>query len=136
MLKTWTIPVPSRAKLIDVPVLIVGPMCLEREAWLVLDTGSPVSIISTDLAELVGLDRDQSVGESRLIGPGGREEGYRVRPKEFKVMGGVIQNHELRVHDVDPALDVDGVIGLDLIGLGELRVNIPRGFASFYWTTR
>ena len=36
-------------------------------------------------------------------------------------------------HDLNPRLEVDGTLGLDILRLGELRVKLPEDCVRFDW---
>jgi hypothetical protein len=110
-----------------------GPVGDEKPLDLALDTGTPVTIVSSKWARELGLTEERSIGRSRLVGPTGPHLGYRVIAERFRVMGRTLSNVELHCHDLEPQLKVRGVLGLDILRRGELRLNLPEGVVQFVW---
>jgi hypothetical protein len=50
-------------------------------------------------------------------------------------MGRVLCNFEVHCHDLEPRLNVLGVLGLDVLRRGELRLNLPKGLVQFEWAS-
>ncbi|MBI3891208.1 MAG: hypothetical protein HY303_06720 [Candidatus Wallbacteria bacterium] len=48
-------------------------------------------------------------------------------------MGRTLDNVEVHCHDLEPQLKVRGVIGIDILRQGELRLNLPRGLVQLEW---
>jgi hypothetical protein len=111
----------------------MGPLGREQTARLALDTGSPFSILDAGLAQLLDLTADRAEGPSNLVGPTGPQVGYRIRATRVTVMGRVLPDFRIRCHDLEEGLEVDGVIGLDVIRRGELLLNLPQGRLEFRW---
>jgi predicted aspartyl protease len=113
-----------------------GPLGDNRPLWLIVDTGTPVTILSAPWATELGLTKDRSVGKSRLMGPTGPQDGYRVIADRFQVMGRLLKNFEIHCHDLEPRLNVLGVLGLDVLRQGDLHLNLPEGLVEFEWADR
>jgi hypothetical protein len=133
MSRTWKTAVRPDSEFIDVPVTVQGPDGQVETAWLVLDTGSPVTILRTAVAKDVGLTEALSVGRSHLLGPTGPDDGYRVSAPGFTVLGRTLRGFILSCHEIDPGLDVDGVVGLDVLRHGRLVLEMPAGRVTFAW---
>lgn len=133
MRTTWKISVSPQAKFIIALTHIVGPHGRETETRLIIDTGTPVTIIRSDLAALVDLTAGPDARDSRLSGPSGPQDGYARQAKSFRTMNGAIENFWVHCHDLDDDLKVDGVIGLDVIRRGDLHVCLPSGLVTFEW---
>ena len=77
---TWTKRIDPASKAVLVPVRLVSIAGDSEDALFVLDTGTPVTIVNERMATYMGLGKDRSEGRSRLWGPTGYDEGYRVTP--------------------------------------------------------
>ena len=130
---TWTRRVDPAAKAVYVTVVIDGPTGRSGEARFVVDTGTPVTILNTKLAPLYDLGEDRSDGASRLWGPTGPDDGYRVTTGSLQVMGRTLMTRQIRCHHIWAGAGVDGLIGLDIIRLGRLTVDLPWGTMEFKW---
>jgi hypothetical protein len=101
-------------RVIWVEVRTFGPLG-DRRLKFILDTGTPVTILRTDVADDLGYGASMGTGRSRLLGPGGAQEGYRLRVDRLEALGLVVEPCELFCHDFDEELGVDGLIGMDLL---------------------
>lgn len=133
MAKTWTKRIDPAAKAIYVSVVINGPTGRSGEARFVVDTGTPVTILNTKLAPLYDLGEDRSDGPSRLWGPTGPDDGYKVTADSLQVMGRTLATRQIRCHHLWSGAGIDGLIGLDVIRLGKLTVDLPWGTMEFQW---
>lgn len=129
----WTTRVDPRTRLVAVPVTIEGPLGRSQITRLALDTGSPYTILNTALARTLDLDENRSEGPSNLLAPTGPQDGYKVRAKSVEVMGRSLLDVRIRCHVLEEGLEIDGVIGLDVIRQGDLLVSLPRGRVEFRW---
>lgn len=129
----WTTKVDPATRLVGLPVIIEGPLGRCENTVMALDTGSPYTILSKDLASSLGLTEDRSEGLSRLLAPTGPQLGYKIRARTLTVMGQTLTDFRIRCHDLEAGLEVDGVIGLDVIRQGDLLLSLPRGRVEFRW---
>ena len=129
----WTRKASPEAKEVDVRAILQGPLGVETWGLLTLDTGSPFSILNIELANTIGLTEDLADGPSRLWGPTGADDGYRIRATAITTMGKTIGDFPIRCHHIAPGAKVDGVIGLDIIRRGRLVFDLPDGFVEFVW---
>jgi hypothetical protein len=118
---------------VGLPVIIEGPSGRSENTLLALDTGSPYTILSKTLAKSLGLTEDRKEGPSHLLAPTGPQIGYKIRARSLTVMGQTLEDFRIRCHDLEKELEVDGVIGLDVIRRGDLLVSLPRGRVEFRW---
>jgi hypothetical protein len=130
---TWTRKVSPSSRAVYAPVVIVGPTGKAGEASFLLDTGTPVTIVSDRLARLLGMGEDRSEGPSRLWGPTGPDDGYRITPVSLGLMGRTLSGHQIWCHRLWEAAGVDGLVGLDLIGRGKFSLDLPWGLVEFRW---
>jgi hypothetical protein len=135
MPSTWTTKVDPKAKLVALIVTIEGPLGRRLDRRLVLDTGSPYTILDVDLANRLDLTANRAGGPSRLWSPTGPQDGYRIRAQSVAVMGRVLRDLTIRCHELEPGLEVDGIVGLDILRQGALHLDLPRGHLEFQWTT-
>lgn len=133
MSKPWTKTIDDPSQLITVPCHITGPRGRSSTAILVLDTGSTVTILGADIASSLDLLASHSSLRSRLLGPTGPQEGYTARAPILEVMGSSLQYYEFHCHDLEPGLQLDGVLGLDVLSQGQLILDFPEKLVSFTW---
>lgn len=129
----WIRKASPQAKEVDVRVIVQGPTGVETSAMLTLDTGSPFSILNVELARTIDLTEDRADGPSRLWGPTGADDGYRIHAAAMTLMGKSLRDFPIRCHHIAPGAKVDGVIGLDIIRQGRLVFDLPDGFVEFTW---
>ncbi|PIQ27488.1 hypothetical protein COW64_07225 [bacterium (Candidatus Blackallbacteria) CG18_big_fil_WC_8_21_14_2_50_49_26] len=109
----WGGPYDPELEAIWVPALA---SCSEEESSylaMILDTGTPITVFHTPIAEFLGLDKSQSVGKVRFRGLVESLEGYQVIVPRFEVYGRVRENFKVAVCQLDPELGIDGLIGKD-----------------------
>lgn len=129
----WTRKISPDAKEIDVRAILRGPLGREAHPRLILDTGSPFTILNIAFAESIDLTEDRAEGPSRLWAPTGKDDGYRIRLASIVTMGGAIQDLQIRCHHLSPGAKVYGVIGLDILRRGRLVCDLPDGVVEFTW---
>jgi hypothetical protein len=49
------------------------------------------------------------------------------------VLGRILPDHEVRVHDLAGDLEIDGVVGMDVLGRGRLVLDTPEQLLEFRW---
>jgi hypothetical protein len=129
----WTRKIRPDAKEIDVRAVLRGPLGRDFHTRLILDTGSPFTILNVSFAETIGLTRKRSEGPSRLLSPTGPDDGYKGRLSLLVCMGGEIRDVRVRCHRLSAEAKVYGVIGLDIIRRGRLVSDMPDGVVEFTW---
>jgi hypothetical protein len=131
--KIWKTRIDPDAQLVDTKVFVTGPTARTMKARFALDIGTPVTILDERLARAVELGPDRSEGPSRLWGPTGPDEGYKVRARLW-VMDVELDDHQVRCHHLWPGAGIDGLIGLDILRRGFLGMNLPWGLVEFRWS--
>src|SRR5262245_33456541 len=120
---------PER-RVILVDVCISGPADT-RDLSFILDTGSPVTIVNTEVIDLLGYSARMATERSRLIGAVGAQEGYQIAVDRLETMGFVIESCRVRCHDFEEeAGAVDGLIGMDLLEGRILTIDGIAGIVS------
>lgn len=117
-----------RGRLILVPVELshLGP------SWLtmVVDTGSPVTIVRPDAAMEIGLELHEAPG-TELLGVTGS-----ARPSEGTVdavtlFGMTVRHLRIICHPLDARFGFDGILGLDFLQHFNIRIDNDAEAASF-----
>ena len=72
-------------------------------------------------------------GPSKLLGPKGPETGYKILASFITVMGKTLPDFEIHCHTLAQDLEVDGVIGLDILRMGAITIDLPGGQTTFRW---
>ena len=49
------------------------------------------------------------------------------------ILGRILADHEVRVHDIAGDLEIDGVVGMDILGQGRLILDSPEQWLEFHW---
>ncbi len=102
------------------------------EAWLLLDTGATVTVISKQLADRLGIGSDS--GERRLsqLADGRVIETSRLRVDYLAVGPKMKYNAEVAVVPSNgPALGFDGLLGMNF--LGDFRYHVDVGNLVIEW---
>ncbi|MBI4860483.1 MAG: retropepsin-like domain-containing protein [Candidatus Riflebacteria bacterium] len=112
---------------------IRGPLGRTGRGRLVVDSGSNVTILDSGFAASIDLTADRASGSSRIRGPTGPNLGYRVVVPSVGVLGRILADHEVRVHDLEEKLEIDGLIGMDVLGQGKLILDTLEHTVEFHW---
>lgn len=113
--------------------VIRGPLGRVKATRLVVDSGSSMTILDSAFAASVDLTADRASGRSRIRGPTGPDTGFRINAPGLGVLGRIIANHEVRVHDLSEGMEVDGVLGMDVLAHGRLILDTPEHLLEFHW---
>jgi hypothetical protein len=116
-------------RVIWVEVRVFGPLG-HRQLKFIFDTGTPVTILNTAIADNMGYGANMGTGRSRLLGPEGAQEGYRLRVDRLEALGFVMEPCELFCHDFDEQLGVDGLIGMDLLAGKIVTIDGAQGLIT------
>ena len=125
----WTHQFDPKSRIILVPVQVQGPLG-DVDLKFLVDTGTPVTIVNTAFADLLGCNAKTAKRRSRLWGTGGPQDGYVHDVVKLTMMGVVIEPCELAFHDLDEELGIDGLIGMDLLEGRTLTIDGKAGFVT------
>jgi len=132
----WKLDVEGTERWVVVPLRLRGRMGREFLAMVAIDTATPVTIIRTSIAQDIDLMADHPDAElSHLTGPTGADDGYSVPASLVHVFGHHFQDFRVHCHDIDESLEVDGVVGMDVIRQGRLIMDMPERIVEIYWRT-
>ena len=123
----WSRPFDRDAQAIWVESLIMGPDRATRRFILVLDPGTPETIIDWDLAAQIGLDRSQSIGPARYHGMEGDQDGYYVLAPDLEIFGRSVKGFKLACCPFNKKLETDGLLGLDYLRNTVLTLDFKHG---------
>lgn len=99
---------------------------LLRLKRVLIDTGSGGTIISTDLAESVGIIAEEDDMIYRIIGVGGSEFVFSKRVDIIKIGEVETRDFILEVGAMNYGYDLDGIIGIDLLQQIKAIINIDK----------
>ncbi|MFD1363495.1 aspartyl protease family protein [Lentibacillus salinarum] len=89
-----------------------------------VDTGSGSTIVSTDLAESIGIIAEENDMIYRISGVGGSEFVYSKKVDSIKIGELYTENFSLEIGAMNYGFDLDGIIGLDLLQEFKAIINI------------
>ncbi len=93
---------------------------------VLVDTGSGGTIISTDLAESIGIIAEEDDMIYRISGVGGSEFVFSKRVDSIKMGEAEIRDFPLEVGAMNYGFDLDGIIGLDFLQQIKAIINIDK----------
>lgn len=93
---------------------------------VLVDTGSSGSIISTDLAESIGLIAEENDMIYRITGVGGSEFVFSKKVNSIKIGNTVVNDFPLEIGAMDYGFDLNGIIGLDFLEEIKAIINIDQ----------
>ncbi|MDQ0414052.1 retropepsin-like aspartic protease [Mesobacillus stamsii] len=91
---------------------------------VLVDTGSGSTIISTDLAEKIGIIAEENDIIYRISGVGGSEFVFSKTVNSIKIGNMEVQSFTLEVGAMNYDFNLDGIIGLDLLQEIKAIINI------------
>lgn len=91
---------------------------------VLVDTGSGSTIISTDLAESIGIVPEINDTIYRISGVGGSEFVYSKKIDSVRIGEGKTEISELEIGAMNYGFALDGIIGLDLLQQLKAVINI------------
>lgn len=102
------------------------------EAWLLLDTGAAVTVISPGLAQRLGIRRENTESRLAQVADGRVVETARARVDSLTVGPKIIYNSEIAIMPVSgPVSGFDGLLGMNF--LGEFRYHLDVNNQSIEW---
>ncbi len=93
---------------------------------VLVDTGSGSTVISTDLAESIGIVAEENDMIYRVSGVGGSEFVYSKKIDSIKIGDMSAENFSLEIGAMNYGFDLDGIIGLDLLQQIKAIINIDK----------
>lgn len=103
----------QRGRLILPPVTLEG--LYQVEPAMALDTGALRTIITPQLAQEVGIEKNLRAGEVQLIGGAGSAWAGAAVVKRISILGLAVDNVEVVCHPLSPRLGLDGILGLNFL---------------------
>jgi len=102
------------------------------EAWLLLDTGAAVTVISPGLAQRLGIRRENTESRLAQVADGRVVETARARVDSLAVGPKITYNPEIAIMPVSgPVSGFDGLLGMNF--LGEFRYHLDVNNQSIEW---
>jgi hypothetical protein len=123
----WGRPFDRKAEAIWVRGTLVGRGGREQQLLLLVDPGTPETIVDDELAAQIGLDRSQSIGPARFRGFTGPQDGYYVMADGLEVFGRVVGPFKVACCPCDPGFEIDGLLGLDFFRDLVVTLNFKQG---------
>ena len=97
---------------------------------LALDTGATGSMISWDVAVLLGYDPASAKERIQVTTGSGVEFAPRIVVKKVEVFGRSLENFQMLCHTLPPSATVDGLLGLDFFRGVRLVVDLQAGIIT------
>jgi predicted aspartyl protease len=119
---------PSRP-LVVVRAWLWGPSGY-KDARLVLDTGAVNTVISRDVAELLGYESLGQTTAVRVVTGGGEVEAYRLHLHKIAALGLERCDFPVLCHALPRKARVDGLLGLNFLRGHRLLVDLLVGWVS------
>jgi predicted aspartyl protease len=110
--------------LTDIVLTFKGQSLLLKR--VLVDTGSGSTIVSTDLAESIGIVAEENDMIYRISGVGGSEFVFTKRIDSIKIGEREAENFSLEIGAMNYGFDLDGIIGLDLLQQIKAIINIDQ----------
>lgn len=107
------IPFDLSSEAIIVHGVLSGPLGITRRVMLLVDSGTPHTVIDAPVADSVGFGAGTGVGRSSLLGVTGVSDGYIVRAPRLRAIDHIVTDYPIAVHDLPDDMGFDGLLGLD-----------------------
>ncbi len=91
---------------------------------VLVDTGSGSTVVSTDLAESIGIVAEENDMIYRISGVGGSEFVYSKKVDLVRIGDMKTEDFSLEIGAMNYGFDLDGIIGLDLLQQLKAVINI------------
>ena len=118
----WGAPFDPEAESIWISASVRGPNALADALVFILDPGTEMSIVDSQVAARIGLDRSKSIGPVQFDGISRTYKAYRVIAGELQAFGRVMSDLEVACSPLQSKFHADGLLGLDF--LRHLRVSL------------
>lgn len=104
---------PARRRII-VEALLHGPHGFV-EAYLLVDTGTPVTVVDGEVIHDLGYTARDGIGRSRLVGPDddAASQGWVIAIAALEAFGARHEPYQVHVHDMPRDDGIDGLLGMD-----------------------
>lgn len=93
---------------------------------VLVDTGSGSTIVSTDLAESIGIVAEKNDMIYRISGVGGSEFVYSKTVDSVKIGDLEVESFPLEIGAMNYGFELEGIIGLDLLHQIKAIININK----------
>ncbi|MBI4864263.1 MAG: retroviral-like aspartic protease family protein [Candidatus Riflebacteria bacterium] len=123
----WGRPFDPKAEAIWVRGTLVGRQGREQQFLLLVDTGTPETIVDDELAAQIGLDRSQEIGPAHFRGFTGPQKGYYVMADQLQVFGRTVAPFRVACCPCDPEFEIDGLLGLDFLRDTVVTLDFKQG---------
>ncbi len=110
--------------LTDMELTFKGQSLLLRR--VLIDTGSGSTVVSTDLAETIGIVAEENDMIYRISGVGGSEFVYSKTVDSVKIGDMKAENFSLEIGAMNYGFKLEGIIGLDLLQQIKAIINIGK----------
>jgi predicted aspartyl protease len=102
------------------------------DAWLLLDTGATVTMISSGLADRLGIKPDSTESRLAQVADGRVVQTFRTRVDSLAVGPKLKYNAEVAIMPSDgPAMGFDGLLGMSF--LGDFRYHLDVNNQTIEW---
>jgi len=102
------------------------------DAWLLLDTGATVTMISSSLADRLGIKPDSTESRLAQVADGRVVQTFRTRVDSLAVGPKLKYNAEVAIMPSDgPAMGFDGLLGMNF--LGDYRYHLDVNSQAIEW---
>lgn len=104
-----------------------------RKEWLILDTGSSHTLLSIELAKVLGLRRTRRLGDATFDGPKRSERAYPAQVPALTFCGREIENYTVYCTVFQEELHVPGLLGFDFLGETDFFMSRKRNSVHLSW---
>ncbi len=91
---------------------------------VLVDTGSATTIVSSDVAESLGIVAESSDLVHTIVGVGGLEFVYSKVVDLIKIGNMKVENYPIEIGAMNYGFSLDGILGLDLLQQMKVMINI------------
>ena len=94
---------------------------------LAVDTAASITVIATDVIDQIGLSARQGEARTILRSAVAEEPGYLIRVPRLLALGFEFESFLVHTHDLPEGIDIDGLIGLNLLRQFNYEVRSGEG---------
>lgn len=121
-----SLPFNPTAGLIIIPVRLWGPTA-DTIVELALDTGATSTVVSREVAALIGYDPSPEAERVQMTTGSGLESVSRLTLEKIEALGYEHRQFPVICHTLPTSAGVDGLLGLDFLRGRHLMVDFRRG---------